>query len=156
MKEIILRQSTLKKRFTIEFENTHYKKNIRITFNPAIENYGYKIKRTDIGSLPLIDIIPYNFTAEEHGTISSVDNNIHIHNIGDALAALYICEIDNCLIEINADEFPVISDAREIYIDHIKKAGVVVQHEYREYEGYNLCLDVIKNKINTNSDKVCI
>lgn len=49
-----------------------------------------------------------------------------------ALAALYGCEIDNCLVEINGSEFPILDGSSIIYVSKIKEVGVEKQNAPRK------------------------
>ena len=61
----------------------------------------------------------------EHGTkISTVEH---------LLAALYIAEIDNAIIEINNQEVPIMDGSAKEFLNIIKKAGVKKQSKARKY-----------------------
>ena len=40
------------------------------------------------------------------------------------LAALYICEIDNAIIEINNEEVPIMDGSAKDFLNGISKAGI--------------------------------
>lgn len=98
---MIIKQRTLKNSFLLTGKGLHSGLDIRIKFNPAPENYGYKIRRTDLLNMPIIDAVAENVVSTERGTVlgSSI---MQIGTIEHALAALYGCEIDNCLIDVDA------------------------------------------------------
>ena len=54
------KQNTLADSFSLEGKGLHTGLNIHITFNPAPENHGYKIKRTDLLEQPIIDAVAEN------------------------------------------------------------------------------------------------
>lgn len=125
-------QRTLKNSFSLEGKGLHTGIDVRITFNPAPENHGYKIRRTDIFGAPIIDALAENVTETQRGTVLS-DNGVSVGTVEHALAALYACEIDNCLIEINGPEFPILDGSSIMYVSKIKETGVTLQEAERIY-----------------------
>ncbi len=125
-------QRTLKNSFTLEGKGLHTGLNIRITFNPAPENHGYKIRRTDVPGQPIIDALAENVSATQRGTVLSA-NNVQVSTVEHALAALYACEIDNCLIDVNAPEVPILDGSSILFVSKIKEVGVQQQTAPRKY-----------------------
>ncbi len=126
------KQHTLKDCFTLEGKGLHTGLPITITFRPAPENHGYKIKRVDLENQPIIDALAENVGNTQRGTVI-VKDNVQISTIEHAMAALYASRIDNCLIEVNAPEFPILDGSAIVYVDAINKVGVVEQEEDRDY-----------------------
>ncbi|PXV65050.1 UDP-3-O-acyl N-acetylglucosamine deacetylase [Dysgonomonas alginatilytica] len=126
------KQRTLKQSFSLEGKGLHTGINGRITFNPAPDNHGYKIRRTDIDGQPIINALAENVTSTARGTVLS-KNGIQVGTVEHALAALYACEIDNCLIDINAPEFPILDGSSTLYVRKIKEVGVTLQQTERVY-----------------------
>lgn len=128
----MVNQRTLKNSFTLEGKGLHTGLNIRMTFNPAPENHGYKIRRTDIPGQPIIEALAENVSATQRGTVLSVDG-IQISTVEHALAALYACEIDNCLIDVDAPEIPILDGSSILFVSKIKSVGVEEQNAPRKY-----------------------
>ena len=63
------KQNTLADSFSLEGKGLHTGLNIHITFNPAPENHGYKIKRTDLPEQPIIDAVAENVINTQRGTV---------------------------------------------------------------------------------------
>ncbi|MDR1809045.1 MAG: bifunctional UDP-3-O-[3-hydroxymyristoyl] N-acetylglucosamine deacetylase/3-hydroxyacyl-ACP dehydratase [Prevotella sp.] len=126
------RQKTLKESFTLKGKGLHTGLAITITFNPAPENHGYKIKRVDLPQQPVIDAVAENVSATQRGTVLSQDN-VQISTVEHGLAALYAMGIDNCLIEVDAPEFPILDGSAIQYVEQIKKAGVAAQDDDKDY-----------------------
>ena len=51
------KQNTLATSFSLQGKGLHTGLDIQITFNPAPENHGYKIKRVDLPDQPVIDAV---------------------------------------------------------------------------------------------------
>lgn len=125
-------QRTIKKSFSLEGKGLHTGADVCITFKPAPENYGYKIRRTDVLGNPIIDALAENVVDTRRCTVLS-DNRVTVSTVEHALAALYACEIDNCLIEINGPEFPILDGSAIQYLSKIKATGIQLQNEERRY-----------------------
>lgn len=125
-------QRTLNKSFTLDGKGLHTGLDLNITFNPAPENEGYKIRRIDIPGKPIIEALAENVSGTQRGTVLS-GKDFSISTIEHAIAALYACNIDNCLIDINGPEFPILDGSSIHYIRKIKEIGIHNQLEKRRY-----------------------
>lgn len=126
------KQRTLINSFSLEGKGLHTGLNVRIKFNPAPENHGYKIQRTDIAGMPVIDALAEHVISTQRGTVLSY-NGVRVGTVEHALAALYACEIDNCLIEVDAPEFPILDGSSIEYLRRIKEVGARNQNADRRY-----------------------
>ena len=68
----------------------------------------------------------------QRGTVIG-KNNVTVSTIEHGMAALYALGIDNCLIEVNASEFPILDGSSIEYVKAIKKAGIVEQEKDKDY-----------------------
>ncbi|MEI7676138.1 MAG: bifunctional UDP-3-O-[3-hydroxymyristoyl] N-acetylglucosamine deacetylase/3-hydroxyacyl-ACP dehydratase [Bacteroidales bacterium] len=133
------KQKTLKQSFTILGKGLHSGLNISATFNPAPVHHGYKIQRIDLEDQPIIDAVAENVIDTQRGTVIG-KNNVKISTIEHALAALFASEIDNCLIQVDAPEIPILDGSSIRFIEEIEKAGIVDQDFDKDYY-------IVKNKI---------
>ena len=127
-----MKQKTLKESFSLEGKGLHTGLDIHITFNPAPENHGYKIKRIDLEEKTIIDALAENVSGTKRGTVLS-NNNVHVSTVEHALSALYAYEVDNCLIEVDAPEFPILDGSAGMYAREIERVGLVEQNARRDY-----------------------
>ena len=125
-------QQTLNRSFSLEGKGLHSGLNLKVKFNPAQENHGYKIKRIDIEGEPIITALAENVSGTQRGTVLS-ENGVSISTVEHALAALYACQIDNCLIEVNGPEIPIMDGSSIEYIRKIKEVGLKKQSDKRKY-----------------------
>ena len=139
------KQKTLATSFSMQGKGLHTGLDIQITFHPAPENHGYKIKRVDLEGEPVIDAVAENVAGTQRGTVLS-KNGIQVSTIEHAMAALYAYEIDNCLIEVNAPEFPILDGSSRFYSEEIQKAGVVEQSAPKDYY-------IVKHKIEVKDEE---
>ena len=140
-----MRQHTLKESFSLKGKGLHTGLEIEIRFNPAPENHGYKIKRVDLPDQPIIDALAENVKSTTRGTVLS-KNDVKISTVEHALAALYAYEIDNCLIEVDAPEFPILDGSAIAYANEIERVGREEQYAKREYY-------IVKNKIEVRDEE---
>jgi len=126
------KQQTIRKSFSLEGKGLHTGLQIRITFHPAPENFGYKIRRVDLPGLPVMDALAHNVSATQRGTVLSL-GDIQVSTVEHAMAALYASGIDNCMIDVNAPEFPILDGSSILYINKIHEVGIAKQLEFRKY-----------------------
>ena len=125
------KQKTLANSFSLKGKGLHTGLEIQVSFHPAPENHGYKIKRVDLDGQPVIDALAENVVGTQRGTVLS-KNNIQVGTIEHAMAALYAFGVDNCLIEVNAPEFPILDGSAYYYAEELQKAGIVEQNAPRD------------------------
>lgn len=141
----MLKQRTLAKSFSLQGKGLHTGLGINITFNPAPDNFGYKIKRIDLEGAPVIEAVAENVVSTQRGTVIA-KNKVQVSTIEHAMAALYAFEIDNCLIEVDAPEFPILDGSSRYFVEGIQKAGIVEQETYQD-------VYVVKNKIEVRDEE---
>lgn len=126
------KQKTLQGSFTLKGKGLHTGLPITITFNPAPENHGYKIKRVDLEGEPIIEALAENVGATQRGTVL-IKGDVHVSTVEHAMAALYALGVDNCLIEVNAPEFPILDGSSIEYVKEINRVGLVEQNDDKDY-----------------------
>ena len=125
-------QQTLAAPFTLTGKGLHTGLQIEVTFCPAKPDTGYNIQRIDLEGQPTIEAIADNVAATNRGTVVK-KGDIVVSTIEHGMAALFASEVDNCLIEVNGPEFPILDGSAKYYIENIKKVGVVEQTAEKEY-----------------------
>ena len=140
-----MKQQTLKSSFTLQGKGLHTGLDIEITFLPAPENHGYKIQRVDLDGQPVLDAVAENVINTQRGTVLG-KNDITVSTIEHAMAALYASEIDNCLIQVNAPEFPILDGSAQIYVENIMRVGIEEQSAEKDYY-------IIRNKVEITDEE---
>ena len=125
------KQQTLATSFTLEGKGLHTGLNITATFCPAEPNTGYQFQRIDLEGQPLIEAVADNVAATNRGTVIK-KGDIVVSTIEHAMAALYCAGIDNCLIQVNAPELPILDGSAEPWVKAIQEAGIQEQDQKRE------------------------
>lgn len=116
-------QKTIKSPFTLKGKGLHTGLDISLTFNPAPAGFGIKIKRIDIEGEPIVECLAENVNGTTRGTVIT-KNNVSISTIEHAMATLYAYGIDNCLLEVNAPEFPILDGSAKYYVEEIERVGI--------------------------------
>lgn len=127
-----VKQNTLKGEFSLKGKGLHTGKEVCATFKPAGENTGYQIIRTDIEGKPSIPALANYVEFVERASCLQKDG-IRIYTLEHAMAALYGCGIDNCIIELDGEEFPILDGSSRLYAEAIEKTGKEEQSEERRY-----------------------
>lgn len=139
------KQKTLAASFSLQGKGLHTGLDINITFNPAPENHGYKVQRIDLEGRPVIEALAENVSTTQRGTVLA-RNDVRISTVEHALAALYAYEIDNCLIEVDAPEFPILDGSAYYYTQKIREVGTTEQDAPKDYY-------VVKRKFEVTDEK---
>ncbi len=139
------KQETLKGSFALCGKGLHTGLSLTVTFNPAPENSGYKIQRIDLDGEPVIEAIAENVVDTQRGTVLG-KGDIRVSTIEHGMSALYAMGIDNCLIQVNGPEFPILDGSAAMYVDKIKEIGIEEQNAPKDYY-------IIRHKIEVKDEE---
>lgn len=139
------KQKTLKGSFSLYGKGLHTGLNLTVTFNPAPENTGYKIQRIDLEDEPIIDAVAEKVVDTQRGTVLG-KGDVRVSTVEHGMAALYAMGIDNCLIQINGPEFPILDGSATIFVENIQKVGTVEQNAPKDYY-------IIRHKIEVKDEE---
>jgi len=138
-------QTTINSSISLEGVGIHTGKDVKLTFNPADPDTGYVFKRVDLDGHPSIEALSKYVVNTQRGTTLE-KSGVKLKTIEHVLAALVGLEIDNVLIEINAEEPPIMDGSSKFFVDALEKAGLKQLNSLRkEY--------VIKNVITYKDEK---
>ena len=126
------KQTTLKGSFSLCGKGLHTGLSLTVTFNPAPENTGYKIQRIDLEDQPVIDAVAEHVVDTQRGTVIA-KGDIRVGTIEHGMAALYALGIDNCLIQVNGPEFPILDGSAVKYVEKIKQVGIETLNAPKDY-----------------------
>lgn len=120
-----MKQTTLANPISITGIGLHTGVDVNMTLRPAPENTGYIFVRTDLddfeipASVEYISHCSYATTLMRRGVVLSTCEHL--------LSALRGAGVDNCFIELDSIEIPIMDGSSEDFIELITKAGVVEQ-----------------------------
>ncbi|MGI6520277.1 MAG: bifunctional UDP-3-O-[3-hydroxymyristoyl] N-acetylglucosamine deacetylase/3-hydroxyacyl-ACP dehydratase [Fermentimonas sp.] len=127
-----MKQRTIQESFTLRGIGLHTGFNIEVTFKPAPVDHGLKIKRIDLEGQPVIAALAENVVNTQRGTVVGKDD-VTVSTIEHALSALYALGIDNCLIEVNSAEFPILDGSAIEYVKAVRKVGIKEQAKDKDF-----------------------
>ncbi|MFW6043637.1 MAG: bifunctional UDP-3-O-[3-hydroxymyristoyl] N-acetylglucosamine deacetylase/3-hydroxyacyl-ACP dehydratase [Marinilabiliaceae bacterium] len=126
------KQKTLRESITLKGTGLHTGAGVSLTMNPARPDSGFCFKRTDIESQPVIKALADNVVFTDRGTVLE-ENDARISTIEHCLAALRGMGIDNCLIEVDGPEAPILDGSAKPFVDAIKQAGSEEQDAEKDF-----------------------
>jgi UDP-3-O-[3-hydroxymyristoyl] N-acetylglucosamine deacetylase / 3-hydroxyacyl-[acyl-carrier-protein] dehydratase len=125
-------QHTIEKSVSLKGVGLHTGVTATVTLNPAPENYGIKFVRTDIPDAPEIEADIDNVIDLSRGTAVG-KNGVSVHSAEHCMSALAGLQIDNCRIEVDAPELPLMDGSSMPYVALIQGVGRREQQAQREY-----------------------
>ncbi len=139
------KQRTLGGSFSLFGKGLHTGLSLTVTFNPAPENTGYRIQRIDMDGQPVIEAVAENVSDTQRGTVLQ-RGDVRVSTVEHGLSALYALGVDNCLIQVNGPEFPILDGSAIIYVQKIQEVGIVEQNAPKDFY-------IIRKKIEIKDDK---
>lgn len=125
-------QRTIKKPVTLSGIGLHTGNPSTITFQPAPENYGFRFVRADLEGQPEVPALVDYVTDIARGTTITC-NGASVHTVEHVLAALVGLEIDNCRMELTANEPPIGDGSSLPYAEVLLQAGFEEQKAARDF-----------------------
>lgn len=131
MTEIGENQTTIGKEVSLTGVGLHTGKEVTLTFKPAPVDYGYRFIRADLEGKPEIEANA-NFVVNTQRGTNLEKLGVKIQTSEHVLAALVGLDIDNCMIELNASEPPIMDGSSKFFVEALEKAGIVEQDKPRQ------------------------
>ncbi|MDQ3489734.1 MAG: UDP-3-O-acyl-N-acetylglucosamine deacetylase [Acidobacteriota bacterium] len=126
-----MNQTTISQPIEITGIGLHTGVEVNLTLKAAPENTGYIFVRTDLdnfeipASVEYISHCSYATTLMRRGVVLSTCEHL--------LSALRGSGIDNCFIELDSIEIPIMDGSSEDFIELIQKAGITEQNSPRRF-----------------------
>ena len=145
-------QKTIGKPVFLEGVGLHTGSKVRLSFLPAPENTGFIFIRSDLNGKNQVAADVNYVVNTDRGT--NIENNgIKIQTSEHVLAALVGLDIDNCFIEINGPEPPIMDGSSKFFIEALEKAGIQDQDSLREEY---VVSEIISFKDNKNGSEITV
>ena len=125
----ILKQKTLKKIINLSGVGLHSGNRVNIKLVPQRPNTGIYFKRTDLVSNNIIYPSVFNVSSASYCTKISNEHGVSVSTIEHLMAALYGKGIDNLLIEIDAEEVPILDGSSKNFVEAIDSAGFEISDQ---------------------------
>ena len=124
------KQHTIASETGISGEGLHSGIHADLKLKPEKPGFGFRFQRIDLPGQPVIaadcDLVTNTFRCT---TLS--DQGASISTVEHILAALVGSGIDNCLIEINGPEIPIIDGSCQPFVKLIEQAGLIEQKAHK-------------------------
>lgn len=127
-----LHQHTLKEPVSCTGIGLHSGRRINMTLRPAEPNTGVMFKRTDMAGAPLVPGDVHHVVDTTLCTTVGYDG-VFISTVEHLLSALSGLGVDNCLVEVDGSELPIMDGSAAPFAFLIKNAGLADQPEPRAY-----------------------
>lgn len=124
------RQRTLKSSVEKIGVGLHSGVKVRLRLKPAEVDSGIIFVRTDLEGTPKIHATADNVTSTLRATTIE-EGGVKVFTIEHLMSALNACRIDNCEIELDAEEPPVLGGNSIDFFEMIQSAGIVEQEKAR-------------------------
>lgn len=121
-----MKQHTIKSPFTLSSKGLHTGLHISATFLPAEADTGIRLCRTDLPGQPTYNAVADYVSATERGTVLE-HGAWKVSTVEHALSALYALGVDNCLIQLDGPEMPILDGSAKPFVQAIQQAGLEEQ-----------------------------
>ena len=121
-----MKQKTIQSEFTLSSVGLHTGLQITATFHPAPVNTGICLRRVDLPKKPCHQALADYVSGTERGTVLE-RGKWKISTVEHALSALYAMGVDNCIIDVDAPEMPILDGSARMFVKEIERVGVVEQ-----------------------------
>jgi len=125
-------QRTLKNTIRASGVGLHSGEKVYLTLKPAPENTGIVFRRTDLE--PVVDI-PANATSVGETTLSTtlVRDHAKVDTVEHLLSAMAGLGIDNAIVEVSAQEVPIMDGSSGPFVFLIQSAGLREQNALKKF-----------------------
>lgn len=127
------RQRTINSPATVSGVGLHTGIPSSATFFPAPENSGIVFFRSDLEGAPEIPANVDLVSDTLRGTTLTTEAGHSVRTVEHVLSALAGLEIDNCRVELTAEEPPAGDGSAQVFVDALKTAGFCDQSAPRSY-----------------------
>jgi len=121
-----MKQHTIKDSFTLQSVGLHTGLFVTATFHPAPENTGVCLRRVDLPGQPCHQALADYVSATERGTVLE-HGKWKVSTVEHALSALYALGVDNCIIDVDAPEMPILDGSARMFVREIQRVGILEQ-----------------------------
>jgi UDP-3-O-[3-hydroxymyristoyl] N-acetylglucosamine deacetylase len=127
----LIKQTTLANPVSTSGHGLHTGAKANITLKPAPAYSGYVFRRTDLNHFEIPAAL--QFVARVSYATTLMRQGVMISTVEHLLSALFGSHIDNCIIEVDSLEVPILDGSAEPFIEMIERAGTETLEEPRQY-----------------------
>jgi UDP-3-O-[3-hydroxymyristoyl] N-acetylglucosamine deacetylase len=129
------RQTTLRKRTSIAGTGVHSGLPVTLTMSPGDADSGVVFVRCGVNGAPGRELraTARSVTATELATVLGDESGVFVSTVEHVMAALCGLGVDNCIVEIDGPEAPIMDGSAGPYVTAIDQAGIVTLPAPRRY-----------------------
>src|SRR5215831_14008469 len=121
------KQTTLRQRTSLAGTGVHSGLPVTLTMSPADADTGVVFVRCGVNGEPERELraTACSVTATELATVLGDESGVFVSTIEHVMATLCGLGVDNCIVEIDGPEAPIMDGSAAPYVAAIDKAGIV-------------------------------
>lgn len=123
---LYMKQRTLLREVSRSGVALHTGHEVTLTFKPAPENHGIVFRRVDLYGKPEIKPV-VDMVSEVIRNTTLTSGHTQIHTVEHVLSALNGMRIDNCIVEMNASEPPILDGSAKPFTEALMEAEPLEQ-----------------------------
>lgn len=132
-------QNTIKNAVNCIGVGIHSGRVVQLALKPAPVNTGVLFMRTDVTAFDNIVNASYlNVSETSLGTTIKNNHNVSVSTIEHLMAAIFGCDIDNIIVEIDGPEIPIMDGSSQPFVFMLAFAGIQKQNAPRK------CIKILK------------
>lgn len=129
----VIRQRTLKSTIRATGVGLHTGKKVYLTLSPAPVDAGIVFRRTDVTPAAIIPVDANGVRNTQLATRLYNEDDVHVSTIEHLMAALAGLGIDNCLIDVSAEEIPIMDGSAAPFVFLVQSAGIEEQSAPKKF-----------------------
>lgn len=122
-----MKQRTIAKEISVNGKALHSGAEVSLTMKPAPVGTGVVFKRTDVYGKPEVKPHISLISSDLVRNTGVTSGHVKLHTIEHVMAALSGMNIDNCIVEMDSGEPPILDGSAKKFVSMINEAGVVEQ-----------------------------
>lgn len=127
------KQTTLAGDASFEGKGLHTGDYVHMTIKPAPAGSGFRFRRTDLEGRPVIEALATRVSYTQRGTVLTGDGGETVSTIEHLMSALRARGVDNCEIEVDGPEVPILDGSALPFASAIDAVGLTEQDAERKY-----------------------
>ncbi|WP_017444417.1 UDP-3-O-acyl-N-acetylglucosamine deacetylase [Gayadomonas joobiniege] len=120
----MIKQRTLKQSVSTLGVGLHRGEKVKLTMRPAPANTGIVFRRVDLNPVVDMPVSPQAVTDTTMCTCMTNENGVAVSTVEHLMSALAGLGIDNVIIELTANEVPIVDGSASPFILLIEEAGI--------------------------------
>ena len=129
----VIRQRTLKKTIRAAGIGLHTGEKVFLTLEPAPVDTGIIFRRTDITPIAVIPASALEVRNTQLATRLYNGDDVHVSTIEHLMAAFSGLGIDNCYVDVTANEIPIMDGSAAPFVYLIQTAGIQEQAAVKQF-----------------------